>query len=398
MEVSSERVFSLKFVLLCVSSFLFSASFNMLIPELPAYLSALGGAQYKGLIIGLFTLTAGIARPFSGKLTDSVGRVPVMAIGSLVCVVCGCLYPALNSVAAFLLLRLCHGFSVGFKPTATAAYVADITPESRWGEAMGIHSMSFSCGLAIGPALGSFVASHYSIDVLFYASSAIALCSVIVLLNVPETLTTQQAFRAELLRVRTNELIEARVLPAAIATFLSYIPYGLTLTLIPDWSQSLGVRNKGSFFIYLTLASLFTRFVAGKLADKRGRVWVFQVAMALLVVGMLLIAAARSPWLLMSGAVVYGLASGLASPAASAWTADLSHPQHRGRAMATMFISLELGIGLGAVVAGFIYADKLERVPWLFGAGALAGLTGLVYLLHYEKAARAAVAAPQSVS
>ena len=82
----------------------------MLIPEVPAYLSSMGGAEYKGYIIGLFTITAGIARPFSGKLTDKIGRVPVMAIGSLVCVVCGLLYPLWTTVAGFLWLRFFHGF------------------------------------------------------------------------------------------------------------------------------------------------------------------------------------------------------------------------------------------------------------------------------------------------
>lgn len=384
MEVAEGRLLSLKFVLLCSSSFLFSTSFNMLIPELPGYLSSLGGAEYKGLIIGLFTITAGISRPFSGKLTDSVGRVPVMAVGSLVCVVCGCLYPALSSVAAFLVLRLCHGFSCGFKPTATAAYIADIIPSERWGEAMGIHSICFSSGLAIGPAIGSFIASHFSMDVLFYASSACALCSVIVLLNMPETLTVKQPFRARLLRLRRDELIEVRVVPAAIATCASYIPYGVTLTLIPDLSQSLGIQNKGSFFIYLTLASLFTRFAAGRLADKKGRVWLFQVAMGVLVVAMLLLAVSSSAWLLACGAMVYGLAIGLVTPASSAWTAELSHPEHRGRAMATMYIALEVGIGSGAMLSGWIFADRLDRIPWLFAAAALAAAAGLVYLLTYK--------------
>ncbi len=50
----------------------------MLIPELPSYLSNLGGSEYKGLIIALFTLTAGLSRPFSGKLTDTIGRKPVL--------------------------------------------------------------------------------------------------------------------------------------------------------------------------------------------------------------------------------------------------------------------------------------------------------------------------------
>jgi len=80
--------FNFQFGLLCFSNFLFSTSFSMMIPELPGFLTKLGGAEYKGLIIALFTLMAGISRPFSGKLTDTVGRVPVMIFGSLVCVVC----------------------------------------------------------------------------------------------------------------------------------------------------------------------------------------------------------------------------------------------------------------------------------------------------------------------
>ncbi len=53
----------------------------MIIPELPSYLTKLGGGEYKGLIISLFTLTAMISRPFSGKLTDKIGRIPVMVLG-----------------------------------------------------------------------------------------------------------------------------------------------------------------------------------------------------------------------------------------------------------------------------------------------------------------------------
>ena len=85
-----------KFILICLGSLFFSASYNMLIPELPAYLSDLGGAQYIGLIIALFTLTAGISRPFSGKLTDTIGRKPVMIFGAVVCLVCGCFLSYFN--------------------------------------------------------------------------------------------------------------------------------------------------------------------------------------------------------------------------------------------------------------------------------------------------------------
>jgi len=71
-------LYTAQFFLLLLSNLLFSASFGMILPELPAHLSSLGGEDYKGLILGLFTLTAGISRPISGKLTDLVGRVPIM--------------------------------------------------------------------------------------------------------------------------------------------------------------------------------------------------------------------------------------------------------------------------------------------------------------------------------
>ncbi|HRG07092.1 MAG TPA: MFS transporter, partial [Cyclobacteriaceae bacterium] len=69
----------------------------MIIPELPEYLSNLGGGEYKGLIIALFTITAMLSRPFSGKLADSIGRVPVMIFGAVVCLICSSLYPLVTS-------------------------------------------------------------------------------------------------------------------------------------------------------------------------------------------------------------------------------------------------------------------------------------------------------------
>lgn len=387
MASSNERLYSLKFVLLCSSSFLFSSSFNMLIPELPAYLSSMGGASYKGLIIALFTLTAGFSRPFSGKLTDTIGRVPVMAIGSIVCFICGFLYPILHTVTGFLLLRLFHGFSTGFKPTATAAYISDIIPAHRWGEALGIHGIFFSTGMAIGPALGSFITDRYSINILFYASSAFALLSILILMNLRETHPSKQRFHPRLLRIGVKEIIDPLVLPAAIATFIGYLPYGVILTLIPDWGESLGVHNKGIFFIYFTVFSLLMRFIAGKVSDRKGRVIVLQVSFVFLFASMALIGFAKNPLMLMCGALLYGVATGLFSPASSAWTADLSHPEHRGKAMATMYISLEAGIGIGAALSGWIFADHLQRVPFIFYGAAVASVAGFFYLYFRKKTA-----------
>ena len=136
MRLFKHSVYTPQFWFLCVSSFLFYASFNMIIPELPAYLTSLGGADYKGLIIGLFTVTAGLSRPFSGKLADTIGRIPVIFFGTIVCFICGFSYPLVGAVGAFLLFRLVHSVSTGFQPTGTSAYVDDLLPLERLADAL----------------------------------------------------------------------------------------------------------------------------------------------------------------------------------------------------------------------------------------------------------------------
>jgi MFS family permease len=357
----------------------------MLIPELPAYLTALGGAEYKGLIIALFTLTAGLSRPFSGKLTDTVGRIPVMAVGSLVCFICGFLYPVLTTVAGFLLLRLIHGFSTGFKPTATSAYVADLVPADRWGEAMGVHGVCFSTGLAIGPAIGSAITAHFSIDMLFYCSSLFALLSIVILANMKETLPNKQSFHVKHLKIQKSDLIERQVLPAALIVLLSYISYGVILTVISDWSHHLGTNNKGLFFMVFTLASLLIRFVAGKVSDRYGRVVILKISLGILMISLLGIALANSSLMLMIASAVYGVATGMLSPSVSAWTIDLSKPGYRGKAVATMYIFMEVGIGLGALLAGGIFIEDVTVIPSIFYCCTGITLLALFYLQFIYK-------------
>lgn len=388
MQLQSERepsIYTFNFILVCLSSFLFSASFNMLIPELPAYLSSLGGAQYKGLIIALFTLTAGISRPFSGKLTDKIGRVPVMAIGSLVCFVCGFLYPVLTSVAGFLFLRLIHGFSTGFKPTATAAYVADLIPPNRWGEALGFHGLCFSTGMAIGPAIGSAITSAYSINILFYISSVFAFLSIGILLNMKESLQKKERFQFSFLKISKDEILEKSAMPVFWVTLLSYLAYGAIVTLVPDWTEHLGIKNKGLFFTVFTIASLMVRFLAGKVSDKYGRIPVMKTSLVIYIISLIWIASIHTVWGWLSGAVLYGIAAGMLSPAVSAWAVELGPTHLRGRSVATMYIALEIGIGLGAFFAGWIFQDVIKNVPLIFYLSAVGNLMALIYLLFIYK-------------
>ncbi|MHC2993854.1 MFS transporter, partial [Pontibacter sp. HJ8] len=96
--------------------------------------------------------------------------------------------------------------------------------------------------------------------------------------------------------------------------------------IIPDFSEYLGIENKGLFFSSFTLSSLAIRFLAGRASDKYGRIRVLRVSTALLVLAMALIGFADSALALLVAAAVFGVAVGMNSPTVFAWTIDLSHP------------------------------------------------------------------------
>ncbi|OGX82222.1 MFS transporter [Hymenobacter coccineus] len=385
------RPYTAGFWLMCLSSFLFFASFNLLLPELPDHLTRLGGGRYKGFIIALFTVTAGLSRPFSGKLADTVGRIPVMVFGSLVCFLCGFFYPFALTVTGFLGLRLLHGFSTGFKPTGTAAFIADIVPVARRGEAMGLLGVTGSLGMAAGPAFGSWVAEHYSLNTMFYCSSGLALLSLLVQGTLTETLpqAQRQRFSFSLLKLNWNEVLEPQVFAPALVTLLCMFPYGAVLTVIPDQSRLLGLAGptKGLFYICFTVASLAVRLVAGKSSDTYGRVAVLRWSAGILAGGLALLVWAPSVPVFLAGAVVFGLGTGLNSPTLYAWTIDLSHPERRGRGVATMYIALETGIGVGALMAGWVFDNQPGRLPWVHTASLASVLGALVFLMLQRPAA-----------
>lgn len=370
-----------QFWLLCLSSVLFFASFNMLIPELPAYLTSLGGAEYKGLIISLFTVTAMLSRPFSGKLADKIGRIPVMVFGATVCFICSLVYPVASTVFGFLLLRLVHGFSTGFTPTGAAAYLSDIVPISKRGEAMGIVGTAGTLGMASGPAIGGALANNVGLDAMFYCSSGFALISIIIIMSIKETLPVKQKFSMAVFRVKRVDIFEPRVLAPCLVMALSAYAYGAVFTVIPDFGAFVGIKNKGLLFTFLTVASLLVRLLAGKASDRYGRVPVLKISTLLMMVSMVVVGFAEDSTVLIIGVSLYGLAQGSTSPTLLAWATDLSDEQHRGRGIGSLYIFMEFGIGMGALLSGFIYGNQSSHFFITFMTCGALSLLSFIYLM-----------------
>jgi MFS family permease len=352
----------------------------MIVPELPSYLTSLGGAEHKGFIISLFTVTALLSRPFSGKLADKVGRVPVIMAGSGVCLVCSMLYPALTTVSGFLLLRLVHGFSTGFTPTGQSAYLSDIVPAERRGEAMGYLGTAGTLGMAGGPAIGGLVANNFGLDYMFYCSSAFALISIVIIFRLKETLKEKHPVSLSLLKINRSDLFEPKVIVPCVIMVLCAYSYGTMLTVIPDFGEFAGIKNKGLLFTYFTITSLLVRLLAGRASDRWGRELVLILFTSVIATGMLVVAFAETRMQLIIGIAIYGLGHGATSPTLLAWAADLSDPNHKGRGLASLYIFMELGIGLGAFVSAILYGNQSSNFFITFTVCSALAATAFIFL------------------
>lgn len=369
------------FWLLCFSMFFFMASFNLILPELNGFITNLGGAEHKGLIITLFSISAGISRPFSGKLSDTIGRKRVIYFGILISSIVALLYPLSYSVAFFLILRFLHGFSAGFSPTGSTALLTDLIPADSRGKAMGIWGTFISLGIGGGQALGSLIFEYFGYNSLFMISAFFTVISLLLVLKVEETLLIKQKFDGSQLRIQTKDIFEPSVTPAAIVMLLTAFSSGIIFVITPDVSAFLGISNKGFFFGIYVISTILIRLFTSSLSDKIGRRQTLLIGCTILMISMILIATSNSVSTYTLSAVVFGLATGISSPTLFAWTADLSHEARRGIGVGTMFIALEIGIILGSASTLLFYDNSKNTILISFMVGALLSLVAALYLI-----------------
>lgn len=381
-----KKTYSASFWILCAHMLLFFVSFNLIIPELNDYITGLGGADQKWLILGLWTLAAGIARPFSGKIADNFGRKPTIFIGVIVSIIISFLYPFFTGITAFLTLRFLHGFSTGFQPTGATALVGDIIPQGKRGAAMGIFSMTISIGFGLGNWLSTAIFKQFEINGLFIASGIFGIIALSLVMLIKEEKKTEKVeLKWNNMIPKINEIFAPEVIQPTVFMFITAMIAGIYYLIVPDFSKHLGLEEKGIFWLYYTITSLGTRLIAGKAADKYGYRKNIIFGLIIEIISGLLCMYATTPTEFFIGAALFGIGGGMMTPAIFAWTADLANPKFKGRGIGTMFIALEFGIAIGGLVTQQIYNNDINNFKNAYLFGVTLCFVGLIYLFFTRK-------------
>lgn len=330
--------------LLSMSSLLFSASYNILLPELPVYLIGIGGESYLGFIILLFTISALLARPLSGRLSDSKGGKFTIYIGLCVTLLVNLLYPWVTFISGFLLLRFLHGFSTGFAPTGYTFY-AKGNFKNR-GKAISIQSAFYSAGMAVGPIFSSWIHTKFGMDYVFYSGAFLGLLAFLLILPLKEKTTEV---------VRTNEKsnvwIDFHIWRQSLVMFWVFLGFGILLVSSSLRSISLGFQNNGIFFIFFTLSTILIRLIIKNRIDvlPLKQLLIYGTILLIISSGLFSIWSHKIAFVLAS--IVYGAAMGLFIPSLNLWVLN-DNAGADGKALSTLYIFMELGIGLGSLLIG----------------------------------------------
>ena len=143
---------------------------------LALYASSLGIPAWQiGIILGVQLLSIVFAKPLMGKVSDRVGRRRVILPGLLIGAASVVLLPVFPNVIGLSVLSLAFGLGFATVTSSTAALVADLTKDGRFGSSMGVLRTVMDVGQSIGPVLTGFM-----VGVAGYASAFTLLAAIVV--------------------------------------------------------------------------------------------------------------------------------------------------------------------------------------------------------------------------
>lgn len=353
-----ERLWTKNFILLCIMNFFLACSFFFYMPTLPLFVvEELGGMEDQvGLIAGIFTVSSLLIRPWSGMLVDQLGRRRILIISLILYIVVLSGYLIAYAFWILWMVRLLHGGTFGLTTTTVSTIAADEVPESRRGEGLGYFGTIMTLAMTIGPAIGLMIVNNWSFQVMFSVAVLIFLVSLV--LSRWIKFEEEPVRRPIDLRISVRDwkaLYEPRVFPIAVAMIALAFVFGGIMSFIPLYAAEIGEDSLGGmYFTIYALALVLSRPISGRLYDRMGPDVVIYPGMLLYLIGTILLGLAQGAFLLLVAAFIIGLGYGGIQPSLQARSIDLVEPNRRGAATATFFSGIDLGIGLGAIVLGYV--------------------------------------------
>ncbi|MET3836837.1 multidrug resistance protein [Brevundimonas sp. UYEF29] len=372
--------------------------FGLVVPLLPFFAQSLKAEAWQiTLMFSAYSLGQFFAEPFWGRLSDRIGRKPVLLM-TLIANALGYLMLAfVPNIWLAIAVRLFTGLGAGNISTVQG-YVADVTPPEQRAGRMGLIGAAFGLGFIVGPGLGGLLTQPqlgrlgYQLPIFLAAAlAAVAAVGVVVFLRESrakaDPAAPRPAFLAGLKAARDNAVV-SRVL---VVTLIYMAGFSAMESVFGLWSESRyhwGAREVGlSFMIVGIVSTLNQGFFAGRLARRFGESRVLATGMLLFGTSLVLQVLAPVAWFpatrLELGALTIPVVQGwiipivmaigacgmsLAMPNISAMISRASPPDRQGAMLGLNMASSSVARIFGPMIAGALFSGLGHDWPFVIGA------------------------------
>ncbi|CAM3902940.1 MFS transporter [Mesobacillus thioparans] len=381
----TEKIWSKDFLFIFLANFFIFLGFQMTLPTIPLFVEHLGGNdQLIGFVVGIFTFSALLVRPFAGRMLETKGRGFIYLIGLVIFVISVGSFGFASGIAFLFFMRIIQGVGWGFSTTASGTIATDLIPPRRRGEGMGYFGLSGNVALAMGPTLGLALAAAITFKQLFLISAVLGLAAFLL----ASRITYKKAEKAEedTVKRRWDVYEKSALQPSFLLLFIT-ITFGGIASFLPLYSAQKGIAGIEWYFFIFAMTLMLSRSFAGQLYDKKGHGAVFLPGTLLILIAMILLAWLPNSLVMFIAAGLYGFGFGSVQPALQAWAVQDAPMNRKGMANATFFSFFDLGVGVGAMAFGQI--GHWLGYGSIYIASAISVFASIIlYILMMKKTAR----------
>ena len=351
-----ERLWNRNYCKVMIANFTLFFAFYILTPLLPLYLSEHFGATKDviGLVLSGYTITALVARPFSGYFVDSFPRKTVLMIsfGTFAIFFAG--YLAASTLLLFTIVRTLHGGPFGTLTTANATVAIDVLPSSRRTEGIGYYGLSNNLAMALGPTIGILIYQLTdSFELIFWLALVVACAGWL-------TDATVKLPTKDIVRNKSKLSLDRFFLLRGWLLGVNMVAFGFSFGVLSNYlaiygKEVMGITGgTGTYFMLCSVGLILSRLQGSK-ALRNGRVTHNAgEGMTISLLGYTLFILVPNDVGYYGSALLIGLGNGHMWPAFQNMTINVASNSQRGTANSTILISWDIGMGLGILLGGII--------------------------------------------
>ncbi len=371
----------------------------MIMPILPLYAQRRFAMepQVITLLITAFFVAQALAGPYLGRLSDKVGRVPVLIVSQIGTAVSFFMIAFAPSVAILFAARILDGITGG-NIIVAQAYITDITPKEKRTQSLGLIFAVFGLGFIVGPALGGILSALFGPTVPFIGAGVAAMLTVFLTWRtLDETLTPEQRLRNRQARdssLSPRHIVKNSSLVLILGiVFVGQFGMGLLQATFALFGEAVLFRGYEPQMVDLGIGVLLSvvglsQFLTQLVLLPRAVVRFSDAAIVMIglvsrTLGTFILALAAAPLMGGVAAMFFAVGTGLMMPPLQSLATHTVSDELRGGVLGVYQSTISVAVIVSTAVAGTLFALDATFPYWLASGLGLVALIPAVLLYRW---------------